>query len=154
LRRRCAPMPCAARHDERSRNSPRYARLRQPSASSRPGSAARRYAQGAPIQTKTGSLTLRKQDRFAILVGQSRRRARPERSQVLNFRSVAISTPRARLAAPVLGPVWSDEKHRSEGCPAHCAGADSCSRIAKAIRVLAASLRTEHRSGPARSAGA
>jgi hypothetical protein len=134
------------------RAQPELASLKHPAASPRPDSAARRYAQGTRIQT--GSLTLRKQDRFAILVGIRRRRVRPERSHWPRLLHGSSFSDWRRGAAPVLGPVWSDEKRRAEGCPAHCAGADSCLRIAKAIRVLAASLRTEHRSEPAHFAPA
>ena len=51
-----------------------------------------------------------------------------------NFDLVAV--PTLLLGRPRLysGPVWRDEKRRTEGCPAHGAGAASCLRIAKAIR--------------------
>ena len=153
--RRCfASVPCAARPAGRSRNSPRCARLKQPSASSLPSSAARRYAQGDP-NTEEDRLAYASQARSLRDLGRTKPEASPTGTQppiqpLLGSRSNGI----CRVAAPVLGPVWSDEKRRAEGCPAHCAGADSCLRIAKAIRVLAASLRTEHRSEPARFAPA
>ena len=72
-------------------------------------------------------------------------------------RSVEQSPYRLDLldrAACVRAPCGANEKLSAEGCPAHCAGAASCLSVAKAIRVLAASLRTEHRSEPARFAPA
>ena len=104
LRRRFAPMPCAAaaeRGQPETRRAARDSDIRLSFSLS--ASTARRCAQGDRIQTKTGSLTLR-QDREAIFVGQRRRQVRPERSEIPTPYAEANLRPGARLAVPVFGP--------------------------------------------------
>ena len=101
LRRRSAPMP-SHRGPQAGRPETRCA---QTSGRLDPlaARAARRYAQGDRIQTKTGSLTLRKQDREAIFVGRRRRRVRPERSQTLQRLLDRHLNYRDSVVAPVFG---------------------------------------------------
>ena len=104
MRRRFAPMPCAAaaeRGQPETRRAARASNIRLSFSLS--ASTARRCAQGDRIQTKTGSLTLR-QDREAIFVGQRRRQVRPERSEIPTPYAEANLRPGARLAVPVFGP--------------------------------------------------
>ena len=104
LRRCYASVPCAApaeRGQPETRRAARDSNIRLSFSLS--ASTARRYAQGDPIQAKTGSLTLRK-DREAIFVGQRRRRVRPERSQTLQRLLDHHLNYRDSVVTPVFGP--------------------------------------------------
>ena len=151
MRRRFAPMPCAApseRGQPETRRAARDSDIRLSFSLS--ASTARRCAQGDPIQA---SSLLLAQGR-ACCVGLGVRLIRRERSRRVRSGSVGVLVSVVGLAF-VFGPRCAATETRSgEGCPAHCAGAARCLSIAKAMRVFAASLRREHRSAPARSAGA
>ena len=58
---------------------------------------------GTEYRLETGSLSLRNQDRRAILVGQCRRRVRPERSQTLQRLLDHHFNYRGSVVAPVFG---------------------------------------------------
>ena len=147
--RRCyASVPCAAP----AASGPAGNSLRSDIRLSYPlaASTARRCAQGDPIQA--GSLSLA-QGR-ACCVGLGFSLIRRERSRWVRSGSVGALVSVVGRAS-VFGPRCAATETRSgEGFPAHCAGAARCLSIAKAMRVFAASLRREHRSAPARSAGA
>ena len=113
-------------------------------------STARRCAQGDPIQA--GSLSLA-QGR-ACCVGLGFSLIRRERSRWVRSGSVGALVSVVGRVSVFVPRCAATETRSGEGFPAHCAGAARCLSIAKAMRVFAASLRREHQSAPARSAGA
>ena len=151
LRRRFAPMPCAApAASGPAGNSPRCARLRHPAVLSACGLHCSALRPRDPIQAS--SLSLAQGRAFCAELGV--RLIRRERSRWVRSGSVGALVSVVGRVSVFVPRCAATETRSGEGFPAHCAGAARCLSIAKAMRVFAASLRREHRSAPARSVGA